>query len=205
MQAVALTDYEKAMNVVDALLLADKGNPAGEQLKLKIQHDQAKHIHSKTDRRTHQHKMFAGMFGEKLSLYEHNCDGGESTSEASEFQLLEQDKSLIKLGMGFAFRPVKAAKPQHDTGLPPLSFDECDSKMPLSCGVAFSVGSAGLSEGSPKKRPHRRSAASNHKSAGAAKKLPTLTHASRPSPKGNRTEKIDRTDPLINTVFEHHQ
>ncbi|CEL94497.1 unnamed protein product [Vitrella brassicaformis CCMP3155] len=45
-----LTDYQEAIDILDALLLVDTGNPAGKQLKLKIQHDQAKY-------RTAQKKM----------------------------------------------------------------------------------------------------------------------------------------------------
>ncbi|CEM38882.1 unnamed protein product [Vitrella brassicaformis CCMP3155] len=130
-----------------------------------------------------EHQLFGGMF-EKMSLYgaPDGRDQGEGEgSEEKNWVMMEQDNSLIELGMGYAFRPAKALKgTQHTIELPPLRFDDQPSDHPATRngpGV-FTVGSATATEGRTKRASRRLSARPLHCVSTKTPNLPTVSKES---------------------------
>uniref|UniRef100_A0A7S1P251 Uncharacterized protein n=1 Tax=Vitrella brassicaformis TaxID=1169539 RepID=A0A7S1P251_9ALVE len=94
---------------------------------------------------------------------------------------MEQDNSLIELGMGYAFRPAKASKgTEHTIELPPVSFDDQPSDNPATRNGAgvFTVGSATATEGRTKRASRRLSARPLHCVSTKTPNLPTVSKES---------------------------
>mmetsp|Transcript_23101 Transcript_23101/g.66181 ORF Transcript_23101/g.66181 Transcript_23101/m.66181 type:complete len:252 (+) Transcript_23101:270-1025(+) len=130
-----------------------------------------------------EHQLFGGMF-EKMSLYgaPDGRDQGEGEgSEEKNWVMMEQDKSLIELGTGYAFRPAKAPRGTQHIELPPLRFfDDQPSDHPAtrsSAGV-FTVGSATATEGRTKRASRRLSARPLHCVSTKTPNLPTVSKES---------------------------
>ncbi|CEL97080.1 unnamed protein product [Vitrella brassicaformis CCMP3155] len=134
------------------------GKEADDEMALLAQHIQ--------QHKAKEHQLYGGMF-EKMSLYESPNDREGEGSEEKDWVIMEQDKSLIDLGMGYAFRPAKASKgTEHTIELPPVSFDDQPSDNPATRNGAgvFTVGSATVTatEGRTKRASRRLSARPLH-------------------------------------------